>query len=119
MGAIPVFYVPLFHRGDGLDGVAAAILSRLGETQEILSRLENLKRVTASKLDHELLQVTRDNDVVGATRCSVGAAKDILAMLETEVQPIEALLAAARAIAGFFYPVENLQYTGELAYYRQ
>lgn len=120
MGAIPVFYVPLFQSSNGHDGVAAAMLSRLGETQEILSRLDKLKSVTANRFDQtELLQVTRNNNVVGVTRCTVGAAKDILTLLETDVQPVEALLEAIRALAGFFYPVENLQYTGELAYYRQ
>jgi hypothetical protein len=53
------------------------------------------------------------------TRCTVGGAKDLMQILEVGGQPIDALLGAVRAMAGFFYPVENLKYTGELAYYRQ
>ena len=44
---------------------------------------------------------------------------DLLKILCYEAQPVRELLNAFRFISGFFYPTENLQYTGELAYYRQ
>ena len=40
-------------------------------------------------------------------------------MLSRDSQPVPELLNAFRFLAGLFYPTENLEYTSELAYYRQ
>ena len=121
LGAIPVFYMPPPGCEErALEGVAAALISRLADIQLLLTRLTdiaNLAQRTSNKADS--LQVTRNGIVVGTTRCSIGAAEDLLAVLSHEIQPPLQLLSAVRALGGFFYPTEGLAYTGELAYYRQ
>jgi hypothetical protein len=87
--------------------------------QELLHRLRELKSLTESHNDDESLNITRNGTVAYATRCTVGGARDVVGMLEAGVQPIDSLLASIRALAGFFYPVENLTYTDQLGYYRQ
>lgn len=120
MGAIPVFYVPLRFNAGSHEAIACAMLARLGEVQELLVRLEALDthtRQTANKA--ELLNVTNNGVVVAQTRCTIGAAEDLLQMLQTEIQPISALTGAIRALSGYFYPVDHEKYTGLLGYYRQ
>ena len=119
MGAIPVSITPLFPSVGALDGISAAMLARLGEVQEVLTRLEGLKRSIANHHDAETISITRNGQIVKPIRCTVGGAKDLLSMMETEIQPIESLVASIRGLCGYFYPVENLSYTDELAYYRQ
>lgn len=121
LGAIPVFYMPPPGGEErALGGIAAALIARLADIQLLLTRLTdlaNLSRRTSNKA--ESLQVTRDGIAAGTTRCTIGAAEDLLAVLSHEIQPPHQLLNAVRALGGFFYPTEDLTYTGELAYYRQ
>ena len=120
LGACPVFYVPLQTTPETLEGVAPALLARIAEVQELLTRLERVKHVaSACQNPLEVLRLTRNAQDVGATRCTVGAASDLISFLELETEPVESLLASVRALAGYFYPTEDFQYTGELAYYRQ
>jgi hypothetical protein len=119
LGAVPVFYVPLVDVHTTNEGLGAALLARLGEIQEILMRLGKLKRTVRSCSNtNEVLNVTV-NGRAAATSCTVKAAADLMGYFEHGVQPIENLTAAIRALRGFFYPMENLEYTGELGYYRQ
>ncbi len=117
MGGVPVFYAPLSTTG--IEGVAAAMLARISEIQKILTRLQSLKTTIATTDELQLLQITRNGAAISQTRCTVAAAKDLMQVLEQDIQPIDTLLAAIRALSGYFYPVENLAHTGELAYYRQ
>ena len=119
IGAVPVFYVPLRETPLSNDGIASSMLLRLGEIQELLSRLESLQQVAARSTNSaEVLNVTR-NGVVANTSCTVSAARDLLQHLGTDIQPIGSLTAAVRFLFGYYYPTENLKYTGPLGYYRQ
>lgn len=120
IGAIPVFYVPLRETPFSNDGTASSMLVRLGEVQELLSRLESLQQVAARSANPaELLHITRNGTVVANTSCTVGAAQDLLHYLGTGIQPIGSLTAAIRFLFGYFYPTDNQKYTGLLGYYRQ
>lgn len=121
MGAVPVFYVPLQPSHiDANDGLAAAILSRVGEIQQLLERLKGLEDIiNSSRNDSEPLQITRNGVPIKQTKCTVGGAADLLEMLKMDIQPIPALDGALRALSGYFYPVDNPCYTDLLGYYRQ
>lgn len=120
MGAVPVFYVPLRATPDSLDGAAASMLARLGEVQELLSRLDSLAGFTRQPLDpEEKLSVTLNGKPAGQTACTVAGARDLIQYLQFETQPISVLLASVRYLLGYFYPTENLSYTEPLTYYRQ
>lgn len=119
MGAVPVFYFPT-NVTNGFEGAATAVLSRLGETQIVLDRLLQIEQIVAKTPNKsEILDITRDGVPVGTTNCSVEAASGLLSMLRTDTQSFEVLLNAIRVFFGFFYPVDHVTYTGELAYYRQ
>ena len=120
MGACPVFYVPIVgSSGEDLSGVGAAMLTRLGEAQTILERLQSLAEAVVGMDPSQSLSVTKDGKVVAETRATAGAAADLLAMLQHGTQPVSAILASLQSTFGFFYPTENLEYTGLMAYYRQ
>lgn len=120
MGAVPVFYVPLRGTAGTNDGIATSMLARLGEVQVLLSRLESLSRlVVQASNPQDTLNITRNEAFVASTTCTVSCARDLLEYLQAEIQPIPALTAAVRHMFGYFYPTENLSYTGPLAYYRQ
>jgi hypothetical protein len=53
------------------------------------------------------------------TELTIRGARDLLAYLEHGHQPIHILRSAVQALAGYFYPVEDLNYTDVLGYYRQ
>jgi hypothetical protein len=121
LGGIPVFYLPKpSTRERDLEGIASALVARLADVQQLLTRLTELARLVQMRADKsELLNVTRNGTVVGVTRCNIGGAEDLLRILSFQIQPPQELLNAIRALASFFYPTENLTYTGPLAYYRQ
>lgn len=121
IGAMPVFYIPL--HGDkecALGGIAAAFICRLSEIQRILEKISDIKLLaqkTANKA--ESIQIALNGIAMGAIPCTIGNAENLLNVLFHKIQPPEQLLNALRALSGFFYPTENMAYTGELAYYRQ
>lgn len=121
LGGIPVFYLPSPGREErALGGVAAALIARMADFQQLLTRLDqinHLARNTPNK--NEVINVTINNRPAGGTRCTIGAAEDFVSVLSYQIQPPDELLNAVRALAGFFYPTEDLTYTGQLAYYRQ
>lgn len=121
LGGIPVFYLPQPGPQErALEGVAAAIVARLADIQTVLARLADLAGLVTTTADKaELIQVIRNGIPIGVTRCSIQAAEDLLQILRFEVQPPQDLLNTIRALSGFFYPTEDLTYTGVLAYYRQ
>lgn len=121
LGAIPVFYLPsMAEKEAGLAGLGGAFIARLAEVQELLTRLEKMDQLVKSTSNKtETLNVTRNGVVVAQTRSTVGGAEDLLAMLQTEIQPVSALLGSLRAVSGFFYPTENLKFNSLLDYYRQ
>lgn len=121
LGAIPVFYLPTPGSEErALGGLAAALVGRMAEIQMLLSRLADiahLSSITPNK--NEPLAVTLNGRAAGATRCTIGGAEDLIQVVSHGAQPVQELLNAFRFISGFFYPTENLGYTGALAYYRQ
>lgn len=120
LGAIPVFYVPLVSTIETLEGIGAMLLCRLGEAQDVLARLEQLKEAIRSAAGrNELLNVMVNGRLERTTNCTVQAASDLMAYLEQGVQPVDQLVAAIRALCGFICPTENLTYTDALGYYRQ
>ena len=121
LGAIPVFYLPTPGAEErGLAGIAAAMLARMADVQQLLTRLAQTAELCQRTPDKaELINVTLNGRIAGGTRCTIGAAEDLVAALSHQIRPPGELLNAMRAVAGFFYPTENLEYTGELASYRQ
>jgi hypothetical protein len=120
MGAVPVFYIPLRGTSGTIDGMATSMLARLGEVQELLSRLESLDRlIKQAHAPHDTLNATRNGAFAAGTTCTVSGARDLLGYLQTDIQPVAALTAAVRYMFGHFYPTENLSYTEPLDYYRQ
>lgn len=120
LGGIPVFYLPRATEDDvGLESLAAALLSRIGEIQILLNRLAELANLVATAEDKSQLLVVRKNEQQLHTRCSLGGAEDIIRMLTHDAQGVDILRNALRALSAFFYPAEDFRYTGLLAYYRQ
>lgn len=120
MGAVPVFYVPMRSTPGTNDGAATAMLLRLGEIQELLSRLERLQMaIRQAQHPLEALNITINGQVAAPTACTVAGGSDLLAYLQTGIQPISTLTSAIRYAFGYFYPTENLTYNGPLDYYRQ
>lgn len=121
LGGVPVFYLPYARETDmGFEGIGGAIMARLSEIQTFLTRLselDNLIQTTQNK--NELLNVTNNRIEVAQTRCTVGAAEDLIHFLTYEMQPPSQLLNTIRGLSGFFYPTEDPNFTGILDYYRQ
>lgn len=120
LGGIPVFYLPRATDDDvGLESLAAALVSRIGEIQDLLNRLAELAKLVATAEDKTQLLVIRKNEQHYHTRCSLGGAEDVIGMLTHDAQGVDILRNALRALSAFFYPAEDFRYTGLLAYYRQ
>ena len=83
-------------------------------------RLADLDRLVATTPDKaDTVNVVIHGQVTQPTRCTIGGAEDLLGILSHDSQSVPELLNAFRFLSGFFYPTENLEYTSELAYYRQ
>jgi hypothetical protein len=96
------------------------MLIRLGEVQELLVRLVGLKTaVRNSTRPKDRVNILKNGQAFTTSRCTAGGAADLIGFLEQDVQPVDALVATVRAMSGYFYPIENLRFTGELGYYRQ
>lgn len=121
LGGIPVFYLPRPSEEDkGLESLASALLSRIGEIQVLLNRLGELEELVKNTPDkNQILTLVKNTKVLGSIQCSIGGAESLISYLSYGSQPITILRNALRALSGFFYPTEDLHYTGALAYYRQ
>lgn len=121
LGAIPIFYTPTGkHTDTGLEHVANSLMCRVGEIQlalDRLAKLDSLVKQTSNK--NEVLNIAKNGNVIGSTRCSIGGAEDLINYLTSGSQPIDILRNALRIISQYFYPTENLKYNDELTYYRQ
>lgn len=80
LGAIPVFYLPSPGTEErGLGGVSAALIARMAEIQQVLSRLAAIRQLTAATTNkEERIQVTVNGTSAGTTQCSIAAAEDLL-----------------------------------------
>ena len=118
LGGLPVFYLPLgLSEEEGFDGLGGAMLMRLGEIQLLLERLGELHDAAESAPPDETLRVDHPNGaftVIGAA-----ATKTLLDILTAGIQPYEVLVSNLRGLSGMFYPIEDLDYTELLGYYRQ
>ena len=121
LGGIPVFYLPRATADDvGLESLAAALLARTGEIQILLDRLAELaKLVSVTDDKSKPLVVVQKNGQQLQTRCSLGGAEDVVALVTDGAQSVGILSNALRALSAFLYPAEDFRYTGLLAYYRQ
>jgi len=118
LGAIPVFYLPRTPIG-GAEALATEFVACIGNTQILLDRLlklEELVRINSNK--HKRLVIIK-NRVTRETRSSVEGAEDLLKSLTEGIQPPARLNAVLRALSGYFYPIDDLDYTSLLGYYRQ
>lgn len=121
LGGIPVFYLPRPSEEDkGLESLASALLSRIGEIQVLLNRLGELEELVKNTTDkNQILNIVKNNKVLESIQCSIRGAESLISYLRYDSQPITILRNALRALSGFFYPTEDFRYTGTLAYYRQ
>lgn len=120
LGGIPVFYLPRATAEDrGLESLAASLMARSGEIQILLNRLAEIANLVSTSEDKSQLLVLQKNGQQLHTRCSLGGAEDLIAFLTDGTQPVHILRNALRALSAFFYPAEDITYTGLLAYYRQ
>lgn len=121
LGGVPVFYLPYARETDmGFEGIGGALMARLSEIQKLLTRLfelDDLIQRTQNK--NELLNITHNRIEVAQTRCTAGAAADLINFLTYGMQPPSQLLNAIRGLSGFFYPTEDQNFTRILDYYHQ
>ena len=120
LGGLPVFYLPRATADDhGLESIAATLMARIGETQTLLEQLAELEKLVSANEDKSQLLVITNDVQQGYTRCSLGGAEDVLKYLTHGKQPVGSLSNSLAGLSALFYPAENFQYTGLLAYYRQ
>ena len=105
LGAIPVFYVPNgTETAIGFNGAAQALVMRVAQVQDIISRLKRMKNM--EPLQPGQLPNAAWKEAVAA------ATEGLPSCLEEFVFSVIALLS-------LLFPAENLTYTDELGYYRQ
>ena len=120
LGAIPVFYVPPGRTDQYLESIGNALMARMLEIEQLLDRLSQIgKVISGTARDDETIAITVDGHAVGTLSMNVGQARELFRVLFHESQPVEQLLNAMRASAGFLYPTEDLTFTTTLGYYRQ
>ena len=119
MGAVPVFYVPLHGEIGSAGSLGATIVSRLGDTQILLERLSEIKTQSFSAGRADVLKVVDMPSGERRAICSTDAVINLMQVLEDGIQPVGELLNSLRALFGYFYPTENLEYGTLLNYYRQ
>jgi hypothetical protein len=121
LGGIPVFYVPRTATGEpGFDALGTTMLARVGEIQRLLDRLAMVSSRTSTASDKsQLLGVQQPGKEPQFSRASLGAAEDIIAILTSGSQSVEALRDSLRFLSGYFCPTEDLRFTEPLGYYRQ
>lgn len=122
LGAMPVFYFPRASTEEvGMESVGASLLCRTGEIQKLLNRFEKLAAHTKETPYKSQILDVRNNKTGEQqhTRTTIGGAQDLLMFLTNEIQPAWILAESLRALAGLFYPAEDLSYTNIMGYYRQ
>jgi len=120
LGGIPVFYLPRATDSDvGLESLAAALMARTGEIQNLLNRLSRIAVLVENTRDKNQFLMAGKTGEELPTRCSLGGAEDLIRILTHRAQGVDILRNALRALSAFFCPTEDLKYTGLLAYYQQ
>ncbi len=120
LGGMPVFYLPRATDDDiGLESLAASLVARTGEIQILLNRLADIEKDVATTEDKNRHLAFLKNGQQHLTRCSYGGAEDIIGLLTHDSRRVDILRNALRAMSALFYPAEDFNHTGLLAYYRQ
>jgi len=118
LGAMPIFYLPRRPIG-GAEALAKEFVACIGDIQKLLKRLLDLEDLVRINSNKDKRVVITENNVTRETRSSVGGAEDLLSSLTKDIQPTARLNAEIRALSGYFYPIDDLEYTSLLGYYRQ
>lgn len=120
LGGIPVWYLPRASADDiGLESLPVALFARMGEIQTLLNRLSEIGQLVSKEKDKSQLLGFEKKGAKGFLRTSLGGAEDVITLITRDTQSVDILQNALRVISGFFYPAEDLRYTGLLAYYQQ
>ena len=88
-----------------MEYVANSLMCRVGEIQVVLDRLiqlDSLVKRTANK--NEALNIAKNGQAIGSTRCNIGGAEDLINHLTHETQPFEILGNAIRVLSQYFIP---------------
>ena len=121
LGAIPVFYLPRTSEANaGLEAMATALVAGIGQLEMLFDRLSQIEGVLrGNHHKDERLLVTENGIVTHEIRCSVGGAEELLSFLTKGLPPVPSLHAILKTVSNFFYPTEDLRYTGLQGYYQQ
>ena len=120
LGAIPVFYLPRTSKTNaGAETLATEFIACIGNIGFLLDRLSQLEEDIQSSPNTDGRLVVKWGSSSYETRCLVEGAGDLFSYLTEGNQSVDSLRAALQALSGFFYPTEDLRYTGLLGYYRQ
>jgi len=118
LGAIPVFYL-LRRPIGGAEVLSKEFIACIGDIQTLLKRLLYLEDLIRTNSNKDKMVIITKNEDTRETRSSVGGAEDLLASLTEDIQPTARLDAEIRALSGYFYPIDDLDYTSPLGYYQQ
>jgi len=121
LGAFPVFYIPRRSKtSTGLEDLAYNFVGRLAEIYILLDRMGKLEDALKNHvgMEHAPLIIKRGKRKT-RSRCSYGGADDIFSSLTASLDSVGDLGATLEMLMTFYYPLENLRYTGILGYYRQ
>lgn len=118
LGALPAMYFSLNSEPNSIEPISIALLTRLSEIDLILSRLSELSILTDSDVnDQDDLIVPSGNSA--NSRVNIGGIRQVLRILGENIYPFHDYKGALQGLSGYFCPLEDLDHTDALGYYRQ
>ena len=134
-GALPVIYMPqALSEHDHLALLGPITVSHLGHIEHTLRSLDNLHQHTdleylqrqypnATRIDDECVFNLTNGDarrgIVQEFQIPFGSIRDILAYLEFENAPFQAMIGVLSIVQSLFYPTDDEHVDQPLTYYRQ
>jgi hypothetical protein len=116
----PVFYVPHDANSAVWDSAIGTMLARFAEIQSFLAFLDKFNMYYATLQDkNQTIKITRNGKDDYTSPITFNQMHQFLDSIFQDKRPVTELLGAVKAMGCIFYPVENLQFTKELAFYHQ
>lgn len=119
LGAAPAIYYAIDPQENSMEAISLSNLARLAEVQKIISQLKELSILASSSIrDDDVLNIELNGDVF-PTNITIKNLREFVGIIGHGVCDFNHLEGALQGLSGYFCPIEDRHYTGDLGYYKQ